>query len=88
MILYMFKFGWVEVTWLQAGGQKREKFGWDYRREQDPIQYLNEMMGNRVKEYRSNKVNQLQVPTVGTKVGTICLLPITRTVYEASLLVL
>ena len=36
----------------------------------------------------SNIVNQLQAPTVGTKVGTICLLPITRTVYEASSLVL
>ena len=46
------------------------------------------MIGNRVKEYRSNIANQLQVPTAGTKVGTICLLPITRAVYEASSLVL
>ena len=35
----------------------------------------------------SNIVNQLQVPTVGTEVGTICLLPITRSVYKASSLV-
>ena len=49
-----------------------------------PTQHLNEMIGNRVKKCRSNIVNQLQVSTVGTKVGTICLLPITRTVYEAS----
>ena len=46
------------------------------------------MIGNRVKEYRSNIVNQLQVPTVGTKVETTCLLPISRTAYEASSLVL
>ena len=38
--------------------------------------------------FSRNIVNQLQVPTVGTKVGTTCLLPITRTVCEASSLVL
>ena len=53
-----------------------------------PIRYLNEMIGSRVEEYRSNIVNQLRVPTVGTKIGTICLVPTTRTVYEASSLML
>ena len=34
-ILSNVSLGGVQVTWLQAGGQKREKFGWDHRREQE-----------------------------------------------------
>ena len=57
-------------------------------RKPHPTRYVNEIIGNRVKEYRSNIVNQLEVRTAGTKVGTICLLPINRNFYEASSLVL